>query len=118
MRTGYVISSCWLNQEGCFLLWIFWNVVLGLILIATSKTWEAPVMAVFATVQVFLTSMILGVIIPGIDLKIGSTPFLLLREAMPALELWKLQPDFIPEEGNGLNARLQNYCMVITSSTL
>lgn len=118
MPTGYVISSFWQNQEGSFLLWIFWNVVLGLILIATSKTWEAPVMAVFATVQVFLTSMILGVIIPGIDLKIGSTPFLLLREAMPDLELWKLQPDFIPEDGNGLNPLLQNYWMVIHPPTL
>src|SRR5690606_38198815 len=110
--TGYVISSFWQNQEGSFLLWIFWNVVLGLILIATSKTWEAPVMAVFATVQVFLTSMILGVIIPGIDLKIGSTPFLLLGEAMPDRELWKLQPAFIPADGNGLNTLLQ-YCRVV-----
>jgi cytochrome c-type biogenesis protein CcmF len=118
MPIGYVISSFWQNQEGSFLLWIFWNMVLGLVLILTTKSWEAPVMAVFAMVQAFLMSMILGVIIPGIDLKIGSTPFLLLREAMPDLELWKIQPDFIPADGKGLNPLLQNYWMVIHPPTL
>lgn len=118
MPLGYVISSFWQNQEGSFLLWIFWNMLLGLILIATTKLWEAPVMAVFAMVQAFLMSMILGVIIPGIDLKIGSTPFLLLREAMPDLAVWKMQPDFVPTDGNGLNPLLQNYWMVIHPPTL
>lgn len=118
MPMGYVISSFWQNQEGSFLLWIFWNMLLGLILILTAKSWEAPVMAIFAMVQAFLMSMILGVIIPGIDLKIGSTPFLLLREAMPDLAVWKMQPEFIPEDGKGLNPLLQNYWMVIHPPTL
>ncbi len=115
---GYVISSFWQNQEGSFLLWIFWNMVLGLILITTNRSWEAPVMAVFALVQAFLMSMILGVIIPGIDLKIGSTPFLLLKEALPDLAVWKMDPNFIPKDGNGLNPLLQNYWMVIHPPTL
>lgn len=118
MPIGYVISSFWQNQEGSFLLWIFWNMVLGLVLILTTRSWEAPVMAIFALVQAFLMSMILGVVIPGIDLKIGSTPFLLLREAMPDLDLWKMQPDFIPADGKGLNPLLQNYWMVIHPPTL
>jgi cytochrome c-type biogenesis protein CcmF len=118
LPTEFVISSFWQDQEGSFLLWIFWNVVLGLVLIVTNRSWEAPVMTVFALVQAFLASMILGVIIPGIDLKIGSTPFLLLREAMPELPVWKMNPDFIPKDGNGLNPLLQNYWMVIHPPTL
>src|SRR5690606_26363323 len=80
--------------------------------------WEGPVMAVFALVQAFLMSMILGVIIPGIDLKIGSTPFLLLKEALPDLPVWQMDPNFIPKDGNGLNPLLQNYWMVIHPPTL
>ena len=118
LPSEFVISSFWQDQEGSFLLWIFWNVLLGLVLIRTNKSWEAPVMAIFALVQAFLTSMILGVVIPGIDLKIGSTPFLLLRESMPELPVWKMNPDFIPQDGQGLNPLLQNYWMVIHPPTL
>ena len=75
----YMISSFWEGQEGAFILWAFWNVVLGLILVHTNKFWEAPVMVVFSLVQAFLVSMILGVVIG--DLKIGSSPFILLRDA-------------------------------------
>lgn len=118
LPTEYVISSFWQDQEGSFLLWIFWNVVLGLVLIVTNRSWEGPVMAIFALVQAFLASMILGVVIPGLDLKIGSTPFLLLREALPDIPIWKTNPDFIPKDGNGLNPLLQNYWMVIHPPTL
>ena len=38
----YMISCFWEGQEGSFLLWIFWNCLLGIILIKTNKTWEAP----------------------------------------------------------------------------
>ncbi|PWJ56829.1 cytochrome c-type biogenesis protein CcmF [Dyadobacter jejuensis] len=118
LPTGYTISSFWQDQEGSFLLWIFWNVILGFILIFTNRSWEAPVMTIFALVQAFLTSMILGVVIPGIDLKIGSTPFLLLKEVMPDMPVWKMDPNFIPKDGNGLNPLLQNYWMVIHPPTL
>ncbi len=118
LPTGYTISSFWQDQEGSFLLWIFWNVVLGATLIFTNRSWEAPVMTVFALVQAFLTSMILGVVIPGLDLKIGSTPFLLLKEVMPDLPVYKMDPNFIPKDGNGLNPLLQNYWMVIHPPTL
>jgi len=118
LPTGYTISSFWQEQEGSFLLWIFWNVILGSILIFTNRSWEAPVMTVFALVQAFLTSMILGVVIPGLDLKIGSTPFLLLKEVMPDMPVWKMDPNFIPKDGNGMNPLLQNYWMVIHPPTL
>jgi cytochrome c-type biogenesis protein CcmF len=118
LPTGYTISSFWQDQEGSFLLWIFWNVVLGCILIFSNRSWEAPVMTIFALVQAFLTSMILGVVIPGLDVKIGSTPFLLLKEVMPDIPVYKMDPNFIPKDGNGLNPLLQNYWMVIHPPTL
>lgn len=111
----YMISSFWEGQEGAFILWAFWNVVLGLVLVHTNKFWEAPVMVVFALVQAFLISMILGVVIG--DLKIGSSPFILLRDATQA-PIFKLNPDFVPEDGTGLNPLLQNIWMVIHPPTL
>lgn len=111
----YMISSFWEGQEGAFILWAFWNVVLGLVLVHTNKFWEAPVMVVFALVQAFLISMILGVVIG--ELKIGSSPFILLRDATQA-PIFKLNPDFVPEDGTGLNPLLQNIWMVIHPPTL
>ncbi|AYQ32980.1 cytochrome c biogenesis protein CcsA [Runella sp. SP2] len=114
----YMISCFWEGQEGSFMLWMFWQAILGVVLIRTNKLWEAPMMTVYTLVQAFLTSMILGVIIPGIDFKIGSTPFLTMREAMPDLQVWAMNPNFIPKDGNGLNPLLQNYWMVIHPPTL
>ncbi|WP_296703899.1 cytochrome c biogenesis protein CcsA [Algoriphagus sp.] len=111
----YMISSFWEGQEGAFILWIFWNVVLGVVIINTNKFWEGPVMVVFALVQAFLVSMILGVVIG--DLKIGSSPFILLRDATQA-PIFQMNPDFVPEDGTGLNPLLQNIWMVIHPPTL
>ncbi len=115
---AYIVSCFWEGQEGSFLLWIFWQALLGVLLMYRNPKWASPVMTVFALVQTFLTSMILGVIIPAIDLKIGSSPFLLLREAQPDLPVWSMQPNFIPKDGRGLNPLLQNYWMVIHPPTL
>lgn len=113
----YLISTFWNGQEGSFLLWIFWQALLGLIIIFTNKYWTAPVMTVFSLVQAFLGSMILGVVLPGLEIKLGSSPFILLRDAMdhPA---FKANPEFIPADGTGLNPLLQNYWMVIHPPTL
>ncbi len=114
----YLISTFWNGQEGSFLLWMFWHAVLGIVVIHTNRFWEGPVMTIFALVQAFLASMILGVVIPGIDFRIGSSPFLLLRDVMRDAPIFKAQPDFVPNEGNGLNPLLQNYWMVIHPPTL
>lgn len=114
----YMLSCFWEGQEGSFMLWMFWQAVLGVILIRTNKLWEAPMMTVYTLVQAFLTSMILGVIIPGFDFKIGSTPFLTIAEANPDAPFLQLNPDFVPKDGNGLNPLLQNYWMVIHPPTL
>ncbi|MDN3204338.1 cytochrome c biogenesis protein CcsA [Algoriphagus sediminis] len=111
----YMISSFWEGQEGAFILWMFWNVILGAFLIRINKVWEAPVMIVFALVQAFLVSMIMGVVIG--DLKIGSSPFILLRDATQA-PIFQVNPDFVPEDGTGLNPLLQNIWMVIHPPTL
>lgn len=118
LPTHYLISTFWNGQEGSFLLWMFWHAVVGIILIVTNKFWEAPVMTIFALVQAFLASMILGVVIPGLDFKIGSSPFILLRDAMHDAPIFTAQPDFVPKDGQGLNPLLQNYWMVIHPPTL
>ena len=112
----YMISCFWEGQEGSFLLWIFWHVVLGFVIMRFNRKWEAPVMAIFSGVQLFLVSMILGIVLGGV--KIGSSPFILLRDFMTDLPVFKLNPDFVPKDGTGLNALLQNYWMVIHPPTL
>lgn len=111
----YMISCFWEGQEGSFLLWIFWHVLLGWLLIRTARQWEFSVMTVFSLVQAFLVSMILGVVIA--DLKIGSSPFMLLRDVMDA-PIFRENPNFIPADGTGINPLLQNYWMVIHPPTL
>lgn len=111
----YQISCFWEGQEGSFLLWMFWNAVLGIVLLRTNKFWKAPVMLIMSLTQVFLASMILGVVV--FNVKIGSSPFMLLRDVIDA-PIFKTNPNFIPEDGNGLNPLLQNYWMVIHPPTL
>ncbi len=113
----YMISCFWEGQEGSFLLWMFWQALLGVFLIYTQRQWEAPVMVIFALVQGFLASMILGVVIPYLNIKLGSSPFILLRDAIDD-PIFQMQPDFVPKDGNGLNPLLQNYWMVIHPPTL
>ena len=75
-------------------------------------------MTIFSLVQAFLASMILGIVIPGLDFKIGSSPFILLRDAMLDAPIFKAHPEFIPKDSQGLNPLLQNYWMVIHPPTL
>ena len=123
LPTHFMISCFWEGQEGSFLLWIFWHVIIGVILLRTAKAWESQVMFVFAFVQAFLVSMILGVVpidseVLDFSLKIGSDPFILLRDALPNDATLQFNPEFVPEDGTGLNPLLQNYWMVIHPPTL
>ncbi|RZM28269.1 MAG: cytochrome C biogenesis protein [Pedobacter sp.] len=120
-----MVSAFWEGQEGSFWLWAFWQSLLGGILIWRAKSWENGVMTTVAFSQVFLTSMLLGVSIFGE--RIGSSPFILLREAInlkneaPVVfadpENYKNYLKFITD-GRGLNPLLQNYWMVIHPPTL
>ncbi|HMN91007.1 MAG TPA: hypothetical protein PKE68_13365 [Saprospiraceae bacterium] len=101
----YIFAAFWEGQEGSFLLWMFWHVVLGLLLIGSARQWESPVMAVLALVQVFINAMLLGVYFG--DIKIGSNPTLLLRDALDAPLF--ANADYVNLiKGNGLNPLLQN----------
>lgn len=115
----YMISCFWEGQEGSFLLWIFWQMVIGNILIRTAKNWTSPVMFVLMLSQIALTSMLLGIKIGFFQL--GSTPFELLRvsDAMKDAPIFKMS-DYLSKikDGNGLNPLLQNYWMVIHPPTL
>jgi cytochrome c-type biogenesis protein CcmF len=123
LEVKYLLSCFWEGQEGSFLLWSIWHCVLGLILIKTSKKWEAPVMTIISFAQFCLATMIAGIYILG--WKMGSNPFLLLRNSgvldnAPALHLnfdinQPLKADYLSsiKDGNDLNPLLQNYWMVI-----
>lgn len=118
MPMQYILSCFWEGQEGSFLLWAFWNMVLGHILMRTSRDWEYSTMAIVGLVQVFLASMLLGVFIG--DIRIGSDPFLLLREYPDFMNLPFLQnADYLKSlDGRGLNPLLQNYWMTTHPPTL
>ncbi len=115
----YIFSCFWEGQEGSFLLWSFWHLVLSVFVIRFSGKWEVPVMISICLVQAFLASMVLGLSFG--DVKIGSNPFVLLREhpdmaGMPFVTM----PDYLQrlDDGRGLNPLLQNYWMVIHPPTL
>ncbi|MDP9080119.1 MAG: cytochrome c biogenesis protein CcsA [Bacteroidota bacterium] len=112
----YIVSGFWNGQEGGFLLWTFWQAVLGNILIWRAKSWEKPVMTVISFSQIFLASMLLGIEVFGA--RIGSSPFLLLRKAVEAPIFSR--PDYMSfiKDGQGMNPLLQNYWMVIHPPTL
>lgn len=122
MDMQYIASCFWEGQEGSFLLWSFWHVVIGIVLMRTTKEWEAPVMSTVALVQIFLSSMLLGIYFW--DYKWGSNPFLLMRHMPENIGLpWTTYPDYLTrfpvfQDGKGLNPLLQNYWMVIHPPTL
>lgn len=115
----YIFSAFWEGQEGSFLLWMFWHIVLGMVLMGTAKKWEAPTLSVVSLVQVFIGSMILGVYVGFGDdpTRIGSNPMLLLRQTMDAPIF--ASADYVEQiAGTGLNPLLQNYWMTIHPPTL
>ncbi|TND05896.1 MAG: cytochrome c-type bioproteinis protein CcmF [Bacteroidetes bacterium] len=125
MEMNYILACMWEGQEGSFLLWMFWHAMIGLFLLRRSGKFEAPVMAIFALVQIFLVSMLLGIYIG--DLHIGSSPFLLVREVPDNIGLpWTKVGDYLTNpqtknffaDGRGLNPLLQNYWMTIHPPTL
>lgn len=112
--TKYLLAAFWADQEGSFLLWMFWHVILGWIFMAKGKEWATPTLITLALIQAFLTSMLLGLYMPftSEDIKIGSNPFILVREFYDAPIF--ANADYLTLiEGRGLNPLLQNYWMTI-----
>ena len=239
----FMISCFWEGQEGSFLLWCFWHCILGLIILFRPNHWRNMVLAVLASIELILSSMVLGVyagetlvngiyytlcilplvylayrffsekdqlplngnyhifslfiglgililigrgqtgfssswnwgttfgsldgfafswfylaviayfvvyliygyvagrkqinptgdLLAGFSLlaiayigigfepevwKLGSSPFISLKDALPDEDIFRTNPDFVPSNGNGLNPLLQNYWMVIHPPTL
>ncbi len=213
---AYTLAALWEGQEGSFLLWLFWQTLLSLWLWFRYPKERYALLSVVLSVQVLLTSMLLGwevngriliailvvvsifillrfqsqplkkdffaaiAIIAGLLLpaflwngwlqpfhyaflgisvlllawvswrvyqqqwdivqgffivllwgcatilgysettlwKIGSSPFVLLKDAMPDAHIFQKNPDFVPVNGSGLNPLLQSYWMVIHPPTL
>jgi len=123
MPWNLTLASFWGGQEGGFLLWMFWMLVLVLVFLRRSPgKLEAPVMAIHGGVLTALSSMLLGLYFG--DFQFGMDPFLLLRETPQNAGLpWTFNPNYmalIPQfsDGQGLNPLLQNYWMVIHPPTL
>ena len=109
----YLLSCFWEGQEGSFMLWTFWQSMLGLVLMRRARQWESPVMAVLSLSQVFLASFLLGIYF--FDVRIGTSPFVLMRNEFPDAPIFR-DPNYLFKyltDGNGLNILLQNYWMVI-----
>ena len=111
LQVEYLLSCFWEGQEGSFMLWSFWHCILGWVLIYKAGRWEGPVMTVVSFAQFCLATMLIGIYFFG--KKVGSSPFVLLRNEMEAPIFSR--PDYLNfiKDGNGLNALLQNYWMVI-----
>ena len=114
----YVFSAFWKEQQGSFLLWSFWHLVLGVVLILRSGRWETSVLTTIALAEAFISSMILGIYFG--DFRLGASPFDLLREMPEAANapIFKTADYLARIDGNGLNPLLQNYWMTIHPPTL
>ena len=93
LSTRYLISTFWGGQEGSFLLWIFWGVLLGLPLIRFARAYESRVMVVYNLTLLSLIALLLR-----------QDPFR-FHQGLTAAQ--------IPMDGQGLNPLLQNPWMVI-----
>lgn len=121
MSFKYILVCFWGGQQGSFMLWLFWHSVLGLFMLRAKKEYRFAIIFVFALIQSFLISMMLGIYIG--ETKIGMNPFMMLRDKEGLGFLWRQIPDYLQldptfKDGKGLNPLLQNYWMVIHPPTL
>jgi cytochrome c-type biogenesis protein CcmF len=92
LPTAYTLAAVWEGQEGSFLLWVFWQVVLGWGIIAWRRPWEekAFVLAGLSAWNAFLTTFLLGVTLPRwvMGLVAGGAAFFLVGGGMALL--WRV----------------------------
>jgi cytochrome c-type biogenesis protein CcmF len=84
----FKLSALWAGQQGTFVLWLVYGLLLGLWVRSRAKDNEGWVMFFYILAQAFL-----------LVLALVSKPFARL--------------DFVPADGQGLNPLLQNYWMQI-----
>jgi len=90
---GYLLSTFWAGQEGSFLLWLLWGMLVGLPLIRYARHYEDRTLIVY-------------------NLTLASLLLILLRQS-PFRFLDGLPPGQVPFDGQGLNPLLQNPWMTI-----
>jgi cytochrome c-type biogenesis protein CcmF len=114
LEPKYMLSCIWEAQEGSFLLWMMWNGILGIILMFRAGKWETTVLTVISFAQLCLLTMILGVYV--FSFQIGHSPFMLVRQLFQEAPIFQ-RADYLSfpqmQDGQSLNALLQNYWMVI-----
>jgi cytochrome c-type biogenesis protein CcmF len=93
LPTRYLISTMWAGQEGSFLLWLMWGMVVGLPLIRYAQHYEDRTLIVYNLAQLSLLLILLR-----------QSPFRFLAD---------LPPGQVPTDGQGLNPLLQNPWMTI-----
>lgn len=95
-----LFSVFYASQEGSFMLWGMWTSLIALVLIpyARRQRYEAHVMAIFLSVLVFISIMLLA-----------KSPFETIYAANPG----QVPAGFIPADGKGLNPSLENLWIVI-----
>lgn len=111
LQFKYLISAYWGGQEGSFMLWILLSAIVGVLLMKyVEEPYRGPVLFFMTLNQLFLLSMISGVDL-GI-IKLGASPFRTIAEAMPNAPFLQANPDFIPQNGKGLNDLLKSPWMI------
>ena len=93
LSTRYLIATFWAGQEGSFLLWLTWGMIVGLPLIRYARHYEDRTLIVYNIAQISLL-------------------LILLRQS-PFRFLTGLAPGQVPLDGQGLNPLLQNPWMTI-----
>ena len=112
LQFKYLISAFWGGQEGSFMLWMMLATLVSFGLMKwTRKPYRGPVLFFMALTQIFLFSMIAGIHLG--DFTLGASPFRSLAEAMPNAPFLQANPNFVPQDGKGLNDLLKSPWMVI-----
>ena len=112
LPSQYIFSAFWEGQEGSFMLWMFWHIILGFVVMAKAKKWESPILFTIALAQLLINTMLLGLHVEVGEwaTRIGINPLVLLRQSIDAPIF--ANADYLSLiEGNGLNPLLQNYWM-------
>src|SRR5690625_1391011 len=82
LQLKYLISAFWGGQEGSFMLWILFSILIGFGLMRwTRKSYRGPVLFFLTLTHIFLLSMVSGISFG--DFTLGASPFRTLAEAMP-----------------------------------
>ena len=104
----YKLSGTWAGQPGTYLLWV-WVVFLS----AAWLAWSTKHNSALARRTQIIT-LITGIYL--IILTLIQSPFKLIIDRPEVVKLiaeGTLTPDFVPEVGNGLNALLVNFWMIV-----